>query len=411
MLNINSYQAYSTLFKTLSQLPPMSAPGLSGMPAAYFTAKYAGVMNRTLSTNLGTVMKGFRADTANLKTEAKGLTAMSDRKTVSTGSGAATGITTTSGKTNSTISISQLAARQVNQSTLLEGRKPSALSAGAHALTVTRGDQTYGFTLSSHPGESNSALLTRTADAINGLKAGVNARVASDTLGNRQLILEGEATGKKSSFIVSGTLSEALGLNPITQQATNARYTYNDAEYESDSNTVTLDNGKTTLTLNQVTEHAEPLNQIPDTAGLAHKVTALISAYNRLQDTLTDSNGAVGLQAVSLQLNQLTLRKDEALNTFGISRDIQGRLNVDSRVLQDAIAARPEEARRLFVESGSLSEQLQSRADQLLKVPAGSLIARQTAPLASPPYLPAGGSPGAHFNSTQTSGNMFDLFL
>lgn len=409
LLNLTAYERYNTLFNSLKQLPPVEAPGYANLAGAFMTAKYGSAMNTALSSSLSSTMKTFRDDASSLAKQAGSLTDKAAQSALGTADGAVTGVTASKDK-NATISVEQLATRQVNQSTLAPSGKATTLGAGNHTLSLQSGENTYSFSINVRNGESNGSVLSKTAEGINSLNAGVTARVASDSLGNKQLVVESSATGTNSAFSFSGDASQELGLNQVTQTAENAAYSYNGKAYESQSNTVSADSGKTTLELKKVTDGTAALNRSTDTSGLKDSIKALAESYNQLQSTLKAAPDNKAMQAISRQLNQLVGNRAGDLAKFGVTRNAQGEMKIDENRLDSQIAANPSGARSLFVDRNSLSDRLQSKSNQLLNLPAASLV-DQGLPQSATPYQLSGGNLVSRMMGTQTTGNIFDLFL
>lgn len=413
MINLSSFQSYNTLFSSLKQLTPLNSSGFSNVAGAYMAAKYGKSINRALSSDLSSVMKSFRTDAMDLNREAKKLTGQTDRTALKTKDNIAEGFTTGNlFKNNSTIRVDQLASKQTNQGTLLSAKQKTTLDTGKYEIAITSDKKNYGVSVNIQAGESNGSVLSKTAKAINGLDSGVKARVASDSLGNQQLIIESDKTGKDSGFTVSGSLSDSLNLNQVTQAATNAKFNFNGKDMETDSNAVTLDFGKTQLTLKATSTSAVALTKTPDTIDLQKNVTSLVSAYNRFQDTLKNNSENRALKVFNHQLDQLVSNDAGSLERFGITKDATGQLEINPEKLEAAIAENPDEARALFVNTGGLTDKLKSRTDQLLKTPASTLLNLPKAPVSASSYqMMNTGFVNQLGISAQSSGNLFDLLL
>ncbi len=413
MINLSSFQSYDTLFSSLKQLTPLNASGFSNVAGAYMAAKYGKSINRALSSDLSAVMKSFRTDALELNREAKKLTGQTDRSALIAKDNIADGFTTNNQfKNSSTIRVDQLASKQTNQGTLLTAKQKTTLDTGRYEIAITRNNKNYGVSINIQAGESNGSVLSKTAKAINGLDSGVKARVASDTLGNQQLIIESDKTGKENGFTVSGSLSDSLNLNQVALPGANAKFNYNGKDMETDSNAVTLDFGKTQLALKATSASAVTLARTPDTIGLQENVTALVSAYNRFQDTLRNNSENRALKVFNQQLDQLVSKETGSLERFGITKDASGTLKIDADQLEKNLAQNPDEARALFVENGGLADKLKSRTDQLLKTPASTLLNLPKTPGNAPSYqMMNSGFVNQLGISAQSSGNLFDLLL
>lgn len=164
--------------------------------------------------------------------------------------------------------MDQLAAKQITQSSVLNAKQGTAPAPGTSSLTLNTASKSFNVTISVAAGRKNSSVLSKTAQGINDLHAGFKARVAADSLGNRQLVVESEKTGKNNSFSIGGALGQSLGLDQVTQASADAATTYNGKAYTTENNSVTLDDGDTRLDLRAVTDEPSVLNRSPDTSGL-----------------------------------------------------------------------------------------------------------------------------------------------
>lgn len=232
------------------------------------------------------------------------------------------------------------------------------------------------------PGSANS--LQEIADAINGAKVGVSAKLAVQG-GNTVLELT-SPTGAASSLRidVSGdpALKDLLSYDPaktggLTQvsAARNARLTIDGTAVERPANTLVDAIAGTTLTLASTGKATVSVAEGP--AQYVDNIAKLVDAYNGLNAQLgalageSKNDGSTAL--VRRQLAQ-AFSAGGALDKLGIAWRSDGKLAFDAAALRSAVAADPAAAARLFAADGQgVTEQLNATLKGLLD-PGGTLV-------------------------------------
>lgn len=410
MLNLTSYQAYNTIFSSTKSMPSAGTSGYANLAGAYLTAKYGNALTKNINSNMSGFVSSFRNATAALNKSSKSLTASASTTQLGDEKSAAYGTSELKKSEPFSIQIDRLATKQINQSSTLNAKQDTAMTSGKKTMTLESGKSSFSFSIDVADGDSNETVMKKTAAAINGLGAGVNAKVTSDSLGNSQLQIESKNTGKENSFSTSGALSDELGLSNTTQDAEDSKFTYDGKDFETGSNDVALDNGKTKLTLKSTTSGAVPLDKSAYTKNMKDDVKSMVEAYNSLKEKLESEDSGNALKAVGKQLDRIISDKADSLEQFGVEKDSKGYLKIDQKKLEQQIADKPDEAKALFSGSSGLSEKLKNRTDQLLKSPASDLISSK-ASFNPAPYMARNSNFVAQLTGSQSSGNLFDMFL
>ena len=147
--------------------------------------------------------------------------------------------------------VQSLAATQVNLGNFLKNDSPAALPPDSYSFDININDMNYEFQFTIRSGETNRNILNRLGRLINNSGIGLKAEVIDGEDSTSSLRIESEATGlkpdKASLFSVSDDntsktsgMVDYLGLDYVSREASNARFTLNGAPRESYSNTFTL---------------------------------------------------------------------------------------------------------------------------------------------------------------------------
>lgn len=403
-------RSYQMALSAISQLPKIDNPVLSQLPGAFIVSKYTGMLNKAVTSELSNVISSVRNNTLQLNKNAKALTTTPKTFNALAPDNAATGILGSNYQyKNNTLQINQLATKQVNEGNSFTPKDTNTFAPGAYSMSLKSGSKSYQLDITIGEKETNAFVLNKVAEGINGLNAGITAKVFTNDSGDQNLVLESDNTGTNSAFEVTGTLTTALGVDQTTQEAQNAQFTFNDEDYETQNNTPALDNNKVQLNLKKVTEGTVQLDTSINTDNLANKVNAFVESYNSLQENLNNQSGNRAIKAIGNQLDKMAQNASKDLKEFGIHRDDNGQLKVEQDTLTEAIANNPDRARRLLADRNSFASKVQTRTEQFLKMPANSIADFNKQ---SPnPYHFLSDRQNTLIKSAFYAGNMFDLTL
>lgn len=325
---------------------------------------------------LQSALANFQALTQSLAGEGLQTAATASNKTV------LTALTTGTAKAGTyAVEVQQLA-----QSQLLATRAQQSDSAaiGGGGSTTIKVD--FGATSGSSfqaGGTSKTITIDSSNNSLQGIAkafkaAGIDAQVVRGNNGY-SLQVSGQSGASNSLRIRVGgddKLEGLLSYNPsgaqgLSQQraAQDARLTVDGKAVTSSSNVITGVVQGTALAL--TAKGATNVTVAQDSSAIARNISNFVEGFNNLaarlkalKDGELKSDTAVG--AVQDQILQLLARNNGALASVGVSLDRNGTLQIDSKILNEAIVADPGKVSRQFTDAGK------GLADQL-----GATIGRQ----------------------------------
>lgn len=269
-------------------------------------------------------------------------------------------------KSNYQIEISQLAQSQQNTGTALVSAANSVASgftAGENKLSLTVGGVSKELRFSVQATDSNKTALANMAGAINNAKFGVSAQVVDSTTGgvtSSKLVLTAAKTGTDNAFSIadiSGNAVAQSGAASQTGAARNAQYSVNGTTHTSQSNTVSLDDNKVTVTLKALTTQTEKLAVKADSDAIIKSITDFAKAYNDAVGVLKDNTGVLSNKLLS-GLTRSASDNRIALEDMGITVQADRTLAVDRDKLEKAIYTNSDRVTRLVGGPGGLASQV-----------------------------------------------------
>lgn len=245
------------------------------------------------------------------------------------------------------------------------------------------------------PSASNSGSSTATT-AQNGITASlmrVNGEVS--------LILNSDQSGEKydiqmdTSGMTAG--ADIFDTPEIITKGKDAKFTLGDSNKEYSSSSNTLDDlvDGVSIKLTSTTEAGKPLIISIDTDATETKaqIQTFIDAYNTLQDTISgmtasgsgkaDSRGAfagdASISSLSSELSNMLRGTfgDQNMSKFGIAADKDGKLSIDSDVLEKQLKNDPQTVAQFFNGNDGLIKKMDKSLDKYLSTSSGLLKGRQ----------------------------------
>lgn len=223
--------------------------------------------------------------------------------------------------------------------------------------------------------DSSNNSLQGIAAAFKG--AGVDARIVKS--GSAYTLQLGGETGSANSLRISvggdAALQKLLAYNPsgarnlaASGSAQDAVLTIDGKQVVSASNVITGQIGGTALALTG--KGASNVVVAQDSGAIARNVANFVEGYNNLAARLKslkqgDLKADTALAQAQDQLAQIV--RQGGLAKAGVTPGLNGELQIDSKVLKDAIAANPDAVARLFTDGGKgVADQLSTRIGQLI---------------------------------------------
>jgi flagellar hook-associated protein 2 len=274
---------------------------------------------------------------------------------------------------------------QLAQSQLLAARaqrsKDTAIGSGAATTIKIELGATAGNSFAPR-GTSKTITIDSSNNTLEGIakafkEAGLEAQVVRGS--NGYTLQLGAQSGSANSLRISvggdAALQNLLSYNPAGAQgleqlraAQDARLSVDGKAVTSDSNVITGAIGGTALALTATGSTSVTVAQ--DSNAIARNISNFVDGFNNLAARLKtlkqgDLKSDTAIGQVQDQLAQLLARNNGALAGAGVSLDRNGNLQIDAKLLNEAIVADPGKVSRLFTDGGK------GIADQL-----GSTIAR-----------------------------------
>ena len=238
------------------------------------------------------------------------------------------------------ISVTQLALSQENTGNELNGTNASVVNIGTNTFSISIEGQVHEISIEVVAGDTNKDVLQKLSTAINDANIAVTANVTSgsSSVGTQQIIIKSDNTGISNDFLISDVSGNAItvtGANIITTSAQDASYKVDETSYTSGSNTVYLDNGMVTVNLLGVGD--VDLTVAPDVNEVGNTITNFISELNSSIDFLQNNSDYINGDVLETINSFISDHKSE-LESFGIQKNSDGKLEIDQEKLSEAIA-------------------------------------------------------------------------
>lgn len=242
------------------------------------------------------------------------------------------------------------------------------------------------------PSASNSNTATSAQNGVTASLMRVDGKVS--------LILNSDQSGEKYDIQLD-TSGMTNGQNifdkeEIMTAGKDAIFTLGDSakEYKSSSNTLDSLVDGVSIKLTSTTEANKPLiiSIDTDTTETQNQVQAFLDAYNSLRETVagmtatgsgSDSRGAfagdASISALTSELSNMLRGTfgEQNMTKFGITADKDGKLSVDSKVLEEQLKNDPQTVAQFFNGNDGLIKSMDKSLDKYLSSSSGLLKGRQ----------------------------------
>jgi flagellar hook-associated protein 2 len=265
------------------------------------------------------------------------------------------------------VKVSQLAQQQILISPEAQGADTRLGTGSPAVIRIGTGDNSKTITI-----DSRNNTLQGIADALK--EAGVDASLVRSSTGTALQLRSASGEANKLNISVAGdaAIRNLFSGATQTQAAQDAILTVDGKTIKSADNNVEAAIKGVTLKL--ADEGDATVTIARDNSQIAKNVEAFVKGFNALQDRL-DALGKGALRGnpalgqVRNQLDQLVRSaggSTEALANAGLSIDTNGRLKLDSGILNAAINANPDAVTKVFTNEGrGLADALGSRLESL----------------------------------------------
>jgi len=264
------------------------------------------------------------------------------------------------------ISVTQVAGAQENTGLDLEQYAASAVGTGTNTFNINIGGQDHELDITVAEGDTNEEVLQKIALAINEADVGVSAEVVDGgEEGTRRLTVTSDVTGAASSFTiadVSGDAIAATGAANVTATAQDAAYSVDGVDATSSSNTIYLDEGLVTVTLEGTGE--ADLTVAPDAGQVEDAITGLVSGLNSFIDHLEENSDYIKDEVLAA-VNSFVADHASGLASIGITQGEDGTLVIDEDLLSAAAGEDLETIEEVFDGLDGLAAQVSDYAARI----------------------------------------------
>ena len=275
------------------------------------------------------------------------------------------------------IEVKQLSSPQINTGNFLRNDGLS-VTPGAYSFDLAINYAAYEFQFNVNPGENNLEVLKKLAGLVNRSSLGVSATLQHGTtdigepatalkLTSRQMGKSGDEpifTIKPGPNADSIHFLEQLGIEQITQQAENSRFSVNGEELESLSNSFVINN-TFELNLNNISPEGQTaeISFKTDVDAIADNVMSLINSFNQILDIAEKSSlEATGEpNKLLIEISGLSRSRRESLGEIGLIVADNGAISLDKEKLEAAI--QPDRADVTFKRLSKFKNAIGAKAD------------------------------------------------
>jgi len=372
-----TYDIYNSLFNFKTNSISIQNPQLDFMFKGIVAGKYTNQINKHLSAEINTFMSAFKDQVSGME-EAISTLFGDEEKQFNIETDSETNII---GQVNNeptisqfSLQVNQLAESQENTSDSFDAEETNTIEAGTRNLQFDLNDNQFDFNFEVKSYENNRTIFNTIADEVNNAAIGINAQVSEDEDGNIALSFQAEETGESNTFTLSGDLADTLNLNQVTREAQNAEYEVDGEVYESENNTITLDNENIKLQLQETTTEPITIEINEDNSTIETEISAFTEQFNEFKTLLRDNSDNKQVDLINKQFNDLSNRFGEVLNDIGIRKRSDGTLEINEEKLRESIADNPDNVRDVFTKTASFGDRLQSRINSIQDLPESVLV-------------------------------------
>ena len=249
-----------------------------------------------------------------------------------------------------TIEVRSLAEPQVNTGNYLAPNGHD-FEEGQYSFDLDIRNHSYEFQFNVNAGEENITVQNKIVRLLNTSDVGLSAQLLTDSSGAKAIQVSSKSTGlasdETSIFNISSSISwrelNILGIDRMTQSASNSDFTLNGNDHESLSNTFTV-NKAYELMLKAPSNGPVSIGLMNDTEALTDGINQLLDSYNGMIDVGLKYNGAHQNRTLFNEISSIGNSMADSLSATGITSDGLGHLNLDGEKLSSVINSEDRQA-------------------------------------------------------------------
>lgn len=278
---------------------------------------------------------------------------------------------------NFQIEVKELSSPQVNMGHFLKNNGQD-FTPGTYSFDLDVSNATYEFQFNINAGEDNLDVMRKLAGLVNRSSLGIGATIKHGTTEDGSpagaLTLTSRQTGRTSEeplFKITPSMDggstqtlNTLGIQTITQEASNSRFLFNGEELQSLSNSFTI-NDTFELVLNGISPEGQPaeISFKTDVDAVADNVMSLVNAFNGILEIAQNSSAEATGDTNKLfnEMSSVSRSRRESLGDIGLEVADNGTITLNKEKLEAAI--QPERAEKTFGRLSSFKNAIGAKAD------------------------------------------------
>lgn len=270
--------------------------------------------------------------------------------------------------------IKKLASPQLNYGNYLK-EDQLAFKPGSYSFDLNTSSASYEFQFNVNPDDTNRSVQDKLAKLFNTANVGIHAEVKEDDSGHSALVLTSRQTGLKDDEdflfqILPGTSNESiqamdkLGINKVTDAASNSVFLLNGTEHSSYSNTFTINNAFE-VHLKAVSPEGRPatLGFKANVDAVADNIQELVDSYNSMVDTANEYRESQPTsQKLLSDMSGVAQHFKNDFEAIGLIVNSDSTISVDRDLLADAVES--DDAAESFHVLNRFKNALSAKANQ-----------------------------------------------
>ena len=250
--------------------------------------------------------------------------------------------------------VKALAKPQVNTGHFLDNNG-HMFKEGTYSFDLDTDSNSFEFQFNVNAGDTNNDIIHKIARLVNTAKVGVSASILHDA-DRSALQLTSIKTGLTDDedylFRISSGASygeiKALGIDQVSQQASNSSFTLNGHEHSSLTNNFTINNTfEVTLKSESAPDENVHISFKANTEAIQDNLQTMVDTYNGMVAVGEKYADQKGTGALYREVTNLALKQEDDLLSVGFFIEDNGKISVDKEELNDAISS-PERQDRTF---------------------------------------------------------------
>lgn len=269
------------------------------------------------------------------------------------------------------LQVNQLAKPQINTGNFLASRQHD-FEAGSYSFDLDTTSNSYEFQFNVNAGDNNLDVQNKVTRLINQANVGLQADLLEGENGTKALSITSKKTGLAENeeylfHLQSGTSwneVKMLGIDQVTQPASNSQFVLNGKQRSSLSNTFTI-NKEFEITMKDITPEGKPaqIGFMTNTDTITSRVNQLLTSYNNMLQLGEKYASTNGNRRLRNEISSIASGMASQLSNAGIRQDDQGQLSINKEDFNNAILG--DSSQEAFATLNQFKDTLMQKANRI----------------------------------------------